>query len=631
MAKRKYVKKQAGAAEKSKRSAAAFPYLVLAAALLVLIAALFFALRGCRKDVQQEIAPASSVKGYYSSQQTLHGGCDLNDVSIYDVDVSQEKNDIVISMQFSYNSASTQGNTAITNLVPTYSLEMLPQPYRLALTLENVTNWTFTGKTSWLEHALLQGVFVAPPTYESADNPTVIFHLTSDAAYKVEEDGGTLKIHLRKVDTPQTQRYYVLLNGLSEYASYSAVRALSLTPTLCTNSEHTLLISRGFETQQEAEALIADIEPVVRDYLPGKTAFIQNLAPEALPSFPPQLESEEIAAMPVICKDGQPQSAEPLEVNATALCVSPQQDALVCCSPVYTLDMASGETIYSEILYLSDETDAYQKLTQQEFSSILYAQFSHDGRYIAALDYNSDSNATTLFCFDRQTDSAIDFPQDAFGTFVYDFIFDCDSENIYAVTLESDGSIVVRKCGIAARQSSILFSLNASVGMLAADDTSLYFADTDEAGQNAVVYQTRDDGASRQRICEASRFLVSTDGRFLAAAQEDGLHILRLADAQQIAHLPDVQVSDFHFSPDGDRLVCVAQSQTPQNDKYPGDVYLWDAAQNAFAYQFSTDCIDVLFSVKKDCLLLNDTYYTQISSVPVVYRVDLSQETVSAR
>lgn len=600
------------------------PYLILALVLVCAIAAVMFALRGCNQQTDAAaLQPHSDIRGYYASDQVVTGGEDLHEVSIYDVNVEQKGQDVVISMQFQYNNTTSQDDVRITSLVPRFSLEILPQPYRLAITLESVTEWTFTGKTSWLDYDLIQGAFVAPPTYESADNPTVIFHLAGDVAYQVKENDGTLEIRLRPLDTQLDTYYYVLVNGISEYASYAPVRECGLTPTLCSDSVHTLLISQGFETKQEAESFAAQIDPVIQTYMPGKTALIQQLAPDALPTFAQDLEAEEIAAMPILYRNGQSESAQVLLTNASVLCSSPEADVLLCYSPQYTLDSQTGETVYAETLYLYDKNQTQTQLTQKQFATLLYAQFSADGRKIAFLDYDSDANTTALYCFDRDTEELSLLSDADFGTFVYDFVWNPASDTIYAITLNDDGSMSIRSCSIenGQTQKQIICSLNASVGMLGVTQDALYYSDTDTDGENATIYRMRFDNGSVEPIIDGARFLISPDGRYLAADAAAGLTIVDLQSQKTLAVLECAKVQDFHFRADSSQLLCVVDAQNGQS-QYPSDVYLFDTAQNTFQYLFATDCVDLDFSLERTSVLVNDTYYTQSGYIPVVYQVN---------
>ena len=599
------------------------PFLILLLVAAVAAAAIIFVLRHGRSETQSE-QPASEYRGYYDSTQTVNGGEALNEVSIYDVDVEKQGDDLVISMQFSYDSQSTEGNTVLTGLVPSYTIRVLPQPYRLALTLENVTDWTFTGKTSWLDEPLLQGVFVAPPTYSSADNPTVVFHLADNIAYRVREEGGTLKIYCKAIEAEQNAQYYVLINGISEYSGSADVRALDFTPTLCSDSVHTLLISRSFATQTDAEDYLASVSDKVRELLPDRIAFVQKVDAGALPEFPDDLESSELNAMPVALRDGaqEAESGTPVAVNASALCASPDGSALLCYAPVYTIDPSSGETVYSERVFFSDENGTETPfLDDTMFSSILYAQFSADGNRIGILDYNSDDNSAELVLYDRSTQKQLPISYGAFGEFLYDFVFDESAEAIYAVTLEEDGGICVRRYSIASGASEVLFALHSSDGMLAVSGNVLYFADTDENGGDPTLYRYDLQTGARTAVADATRFVLSQDGALLAAACGDGLRMIDTNTLQTAALLPDVSVTDFHFAPASHEFLCIVERETPEYERYPAECWRYTDL-GAFEKLFYTDCIDVLFSRGGAAALLNDAYYTQDGYIPVVYRID---------
>ncbi len=605
----------------------AVPYIVLGVLVIIAVLAVVFALRGTSEPNESVVEkPDSEYRNYYSSTQIARGGEALNDVSIYDVNVTQEKDDLVIELQFSYNYSSTEGNIVQTKLVPTYELYALPQPHRLCLNLENVTQWEFTGKTSWLDYEMLQGIFVAQPTYESSDNPTVIFHLTDDCAFRVEEDEGTLRIFIRQIETEKQGYYHVLLNGLSEYASYKEVRALGLTPTLCEDANNTLLISEGFASEEDAQSLIDEANEVIASFLPGKSAFIQYLEPETLPVFPEDLQMQEIENMPVLYRDGSVQKAEVLEVNANVLASSPAGDSILCYSPVYSLDMATGESIYSEILYLSNETDTYEKLVDLEFAMILYAQYSPDGRYVGFLDYNSETSETSLYCYDLQLQQLLHISEEDFGTFVYDFAWDPSCTALYAVTLNEDGTMCIRSYDFESpdgQHVTVLHDLYSSEGMVGATMDSIFYADTDSAGENAAIYRMDKLTGESEYICDGERFVIDPTESLLAAETPDGFKIIDIDTKEVVAHLDEaVNASDFRFSANGNKLFLVVDTGDTTNT-YPSDVYIYDVEEKEFSFCFSTAWIDLEWSLEANCLLVNTTYYTQTGYIPVTYRIRL--------
>ena len=168
-----------------------------------------------------------------------------------------------------------------------------------------------------------------------------------------------------------------------------------------------------------------------------------------------------------------------------------------------------------------------------------------------------------------------------------------------------------------------LQELNFSEGMLGATEDAIFYADTDAAGENETIYRMDKLTGESKAVCSGSRFVISPDGKLLAAETPNGLQIFDLANGDLVAQMEEaVTLSDFKFSHDSSRMFFVVDTEDSSTE-YPGKFYMYDVEENEFSFLFATACIDFEWSLEANCVLVNFSYSTPSGYVPVTYRIRL--------
>nr|WP_122013423.1 hypothetical protein [Maliibacterium massiliense] len=574
--------------------------------------------------------PASSVRGYYASNQSYVGGEEMNEVVLEDMSIDQEGKDVVLRLTFTHGNTSYDGqDVRAATAVPYYDLQITGTPRRLALYMEDIVSWAFTAKSSWQQLDLLNGVFISGAS--GMTNPTLYVQLTRDVAYKVSQEDGDLVIRLRPLAQQNDVRYYALLNAATDYAHERALRTLGMQPTLCADKKNTLLISESFQTQAEAEAFAAQVQAQLGPRYSYKKCHVVQLAGDALPPFDGNLEMEEIQNKPVLYQDGQPKTAEVLEVNARLLAIAPDGATRLFATPVQ--DIQSGEQVTYEALYTLDAQGQRKELVNMQFGTMLVAQYAPDGRHIAFIVLDTTQEMSLLYLYALDTGELTSISQEGFGSRAWDFVWSPDSAALYGMTAsgkDEEASYQIQKYDLTAPQQqrvSTLTALEAGQGMLGIAGDTLYYSEA-EQGADGAIYRLRLADGARAKVADGTRFILSADGAQMAVTgsgklkeAEDALRLYRTADWSVLYQMPGVHISDFAFCAHGQLLFLTNTADTSADTA--SALYRYAPGQQQASLQFGCSVIDFVPDASAQAVVLNETYGRQGVDVPVAYRAPL--------
>ena len=594
-----------------------YPLLIILALLVLLVASVSI-LVNLRNNAPIEsdddyVTVPGGPDGFYASDQVAFGGDSVSNVSINSVQMTAEEDALCITLDFKEENSSSQASTVLSTVVPLYSVQVLPQPYRLMILMESVSDWTFTAKKSWLDFDLIQGAFVAPPTNSTNDNPAVVFQLSKNVIYRTTEENGVLRIYLKEAPTNDTAQYYALLNGLTNYTSAKLINA---TPCLCSDAVHVLLISKGFSSAEAAQSYCEEIAETVSNEFPGKSPFIQRLEPGQMPDYPDGLDEDEMASLPIISRDGESYTLPVFMINGIIL--SADQTSALCAVPYYDVEASSVQ--YAEQLYeYQIESKAYTPIKNVLFHTILIAAYSPDGNYIAILDFISEDNRTDLYLYDlrnRECRIISEFSD----CFIYDFIWDDDSQ-LYAIIEDNDGVSSLNRIVTSGPKLEItqINQLSSSEGMLAYQQGLLYFSDKQDDDVSRIFALDVSDPESKPvPVTEGSRFYITSD--YLVIESRDRIRVFDQEKEKNVEVLPCESLVSVACLNNSDNLI-LSVSSDDKAELY--DLYLFDAHTASFTYLCSSFCNDYHALSDKE-IIINSFYSTQNDTVPVAYLFKLN-------
>ena len=369
---------------------------------LVTVAAMV-ALSGCGPkpvSAQSSAAPKSTVSGYYEKEQGLSGGKELHAVNLRDIKVERDKNngDTIITLTFVDGSLQLGMDEAPTAGVPRYSTKWIEGVGRLALDIDGLSYWDYEVIPEEIADTPIQGVI--KQSVENTERTRLYFNLRSGIVYQAHELDNKLILTLRALPVEETTKYYIQLNALDELSSGKLDEKQGFLPTLCSDGISTTLISEPFASADEANARLEQVKKDLLPGLPGKTATVVEVKGGELPRFDAQGALDVFSNTPVVRRDGKEQTADVLLTNGTILCWRPDGQAYVYASPFFLDNGGSESTSYVKLFLYDVAAGKADLLSDMEYSEILLARFSEDGRYVAYID--QDVHARVLYIKDTQ-------------------------------------------------------------------------------------------------------------------------------------------------------------------------------------------------------------------------------------
>lgn len=520
--------------------------------------------------------------------------------------VAQEEDVTHISIRFISGSKISGGTQeAPVNGVPLFSVYKLASPARLVVEFSSLAYWDYE-RSLETDDPLILGWF--PHKILGSDMYAIYFQLNSDVAFKVEESKDTLNISLVKVkDTEPTPeddvtdlvdpgaRFHVTANAYLDYCDGLLSREIELWPTLGDDLSTILLISRGFTTQNEADALRELTISLNEHAVPGEWSTVQ-LKHNELPHYD---ESAEYAAAYTV-KNARIKDVEltlPVVIpNGHYLAVTPEGEYLFS-RRIRTGGLGENAYIYEQVCVLGANGEA-KPLLRFEFETVESVTYSPDGRRMAVLERAAEN--THLYIFDLDTKEILtDLTQVGFGEMISAYVWDSMGSKLFAVSGTNTMTVNQYDFNIPTegKRHSVVDKNGADEGSIAYANGEVYFAQTDMAS-GPVVYKIKPDGGVRKRVFEGSRFRLSPDSTHMAVslspeytqanAGEAGFWIYDMQTGEFTLVNDAFVVYDFIWSLNGRRLFYFENRMTDpggdggddesgnEADPYPYTLWVYD-------------------------------------------------------
>ncbi len=486
----------------------------LRAATCLLLALLL--INGCAKP--QQVQTETLLPGYSAAGYTAIGGSaeGVGDLNLKTLSVSEEAvegvTETVLTMRFTTGSRMSGGAQETEgNGVPVYSVYTLDAPARLMLSFDNLAYWDYTHALAWDAQQLL-GTF----QYALFENPRVniCFQLGGPVAFKAEEDGDTLTLRLRPREATANTQYFVTMQAFDDYCAGNVSAEIDASPTLSGDFSNKLLISPPFQTEAEAKTYLENAKTTYQ--IPEEHYAVVPLVGNQLPDFNATLNYLAAIETPAVrLLDGAEQTLPLLSPDGLYLCDLPSNEGFLCSRE---LPAAQGEAPYQQLYTVRPDGQSTLAMSF-EFSAIEKAQYSPDGRKLAVLERTSDS--THLYVFDADTYELLnDLSEMGFGGNTSTFIWNTLGTTIYAVTGVSGIELHQFDYSIPdeASRHSLVDRNSVDEGSLGFYDGELYFAHATMEG-GSTLYRIKPEGGIRKPFRSGSRFVISSDARYMAIVE----------------------------------------------------------------------------------------------------------------
>lgn len=309
---------------------------------IAMFMALLFLAAGCGGGSKAPVnavsssAPNSTVAGYYAPEQTVSGGTDLKYINLRDIEISKQASDTIITFTFKTGSLQMGMQEEDTKGVPKYSTQWIGGLNRLVLNINGLAHWDFEVWEDELKDTPILGIFYQVPVNDVDKMLTKLYiNLDSNVAYKMEEKGNKLLLHLRAMPMEDRTSYYVLLNAFNEYTNGDVPQDAGFTPTLCKDKKNVTLISAPFSAKQDADAFLNQINTDLVPKLPGTVATEVQLDNNTLPTYDENGALNAVEKLTVTRTSGVESTASTLVSNGKFLCWQPGGRAYVFVTPFF--------------------------------------------------------------------------------------------------------------------------------------------------------------------------------------------------------------------------------------------------------------------------------------------------------
>lgn len=521
-------------------------------------------LSGCSSAYQppgNTATPAQSTGG-----EAQPGG----KINLKDIDITTEHDQTVITLSMLNGSRAIGYAESKLTKLPEYEIKELEQPQRIMIKLHDISFWDYTEKPSWALSGFVLGVFKEVPAND--DSLIIYIQLSRSAEYAVEEEEGDLILRLSPGSENEGLKYFCLSNSFFEYQDGTWPKSVDMTPVLCMDHKNILLVSKPFDTENDANAFKDAANEALKPALPNNEVYVTQLGKGILPDY----NSKDFSAAlgkSVVMKQGVLVDTPLLLQNGKYLAAS--SDGRIAFSRRYSSENL-GVYPLSEKLWVLDPNGRIQSVDVPDFYSIKKAAFSPDGRFLSILDVSIDNRV--LYVYDFTSGAFINLGEEGFGD-TASFAWSDVSDTLYAVT--GYETMKIMSCKFS---SDNAFSIDpveetgGSEGKLGVSQGRLFFA-----GSKGKIYETR----TMREITEGIDFLVSPDGKTMlvleasSSGNEEVLTSLKLCDIEtgkSTYIVRNADISDFYFSKNGGKVYYMDATVSEISGEYSFGLFSYDIA-----------------------------------------------------
>ncbi len=603
--------------------------------IIFLIYILAFAFSGCDEipapvEATGPQNPTSEIEGFYEQQQIVSGGTGGNRLNLADIEIETLDSDVTkVTLTFGQGSQGEDKSFVPSTVIPNYSTSFIRGVNRMVLTMEGVSYFSYKLYEEEIADSIIKGVFAQRPV--DSEESYLFFNINTDYAYKVEELRNQIIITIHKTAaSADNKAYYVTLNAYDAYEEGSLGKEFPMTPTICSDGENILLISKPFSTKEEAEKYISENKNLFESLASGKKYNLIELSSSELPVFSEESGFTEIANTPIGYKDDKALTFQPLIINGRFLCHNQDNTSFAFAQPNTIYGEQEGDSFSFEYLYIANiESGLEERLLEYQFSSIIGAQFSHDSKYIAFIEQNDVLRKLQILSLE---DGRLFIPaDDSFGIDTASFVWDDNKDILYAINGEfqskqllsydlSDPSNVVVK-GV--------FEQEFSESILQINGYKIYYANRDNESLDGEICVLETETGMCNKITEGNTFILSPDGSKMVVSdmqEENGAEIYRLRyidmETRDETLIYSGQIiNNITWSSEGNRIYYSVYKDGGRDEQYPYALYYYDISMDSSIYMMDTITSALYSSTRDDEVLLMCIFTYKNQPVPVTYIV----------
>ena len=575
---------------------------------------------GAKSTNGENEEPKSAVKGYYDVDQIYRGGADSQSVNIKKVTVEEGAEETKIELQFVSGTETASGGESALDAPPTYTLRVLPKPYRVELQLKGVGYWDYNVVKGLTENGLVAGSLRQIPV--DTENTVLYFQLNDRPVYKVTEDKGTLTLYLKGTKEKNDVSYHISVNAFFDFQEGKVPVDIGLAPSLCSDLENATLVSDPYDTKKKAEEELEQIQTWFDQNLPGKTAQVVELSGNQLPDYDNSADLAELENRPVSRnKDGLGVNYPVALSDGRVLALS-QEGRMFVAKPLQLDNDAVNEE-----LYVSNDQGKLEKCLNFEFSTIGRAQFSPGGKRVAFVEQTSQYNL--LYAVDL-TDNSLDMISEmGVGNDVASFAW-ADDDVLYCMSQTDQWQLMkvdLTKEGEDA--ISVASKQEGSSGNVACLGNDVFFMGYDSEGSD-VIFRMNQKGKVKQ-YAKGTDYQISPDGKWMLISElgneeevmETKLVLRDLATNEDREIVAPAQIRNMAWSASS-QIIYYDLNRWENETSFPFELHTYSLIDGTDQKQMDLIPYNSLIPTELDGERLLEANYTKNDQVmPVVYRLTI--------
>jgi|GEM_PF-5439997 len=468
---------------------------------------------------------ASSVGVPQATDGSYVGGKSADNVNLKSIDVTTEGEDTIVSLSFVSGSRNSgEGDESSIDYVPEYKAYMMTDHARFVVEIPDLQWWDFERDTQYttddLANTKIKSIF-GLATYN--ERPYQLYlQLDADSNITVTEKSNTLIIRFSPKETTSTEKYYVIANSYCDYKDGNISQSYGLTPTVCTDLQHKVLISKAFDSESDANKLKAKLLNDLGVIINDDDIKVEKLKTDTLPTFDFTKDEMAVYDVAVFAKTGDStkQKADITIPGGYYLASSSDGTELAYKKRVEVTDGSSDQL---DELWIINNSDSSKQKIGDEYNGIYSAKYSKDGKKIAFLDIDLDSDysSSELYVYNFETQELRNLSEEGLGN-VTTYAWGDDDNTLYTVSqLGVEDTAQLLKCDLSKSSDQMVSSVRDQQvtpnydGGLKYVNGKLYLRDYDASADDFVIYQIDPSGSEWNKVAYGVIFNISADGKYM--------------------------------------------------------------------------------------------------------------------
>ena len=626
-------------------------YILALTLAIIMLISLFACSKG--KDADILDAPNISYEGF--TGDTVSGGAPLEKANLRSISLEEADGDTRITLDFCMGSAIYKGeNEMELRTLPDYKITLLSEPFRLKVEIGNLDYTDYLHKDTKLGKGAVCGSFTV--SSEETGAYALYFQLSSEAVYKAEENSGKLSITLRPViknmipeETPKEdeyaaidvtnaekaaagEAYYVLANAFDMYRSGELKCGDDMAPTLASDLNTIMLISRGLVSKEEAERLMQKLLAEQENPVSAQWSVIK-LKNGELPHYSKDMEFQAAYEIMPYSINSMPQKGDIAIPGGLFLSVTPDKSS--CLYSYRVKEYGDGGSLFEyEKLMIMGPDGTSKDFSNHEFEQIASASYSPDGRKLAVLEMAGES--AHLYVFDVDSHDLItDLSAVGFGDTISTYCWDSMGGRLFSISGSSDITVHQYDFNVPTenKRHTDVDKKGCDEGSIGFVDGEVYFCESTMENQG-MIYRIKPEGGLRREFIKGDRFRISADGRYMAYTQSTGdaageqSAVFAIKDMQsgEVKRITgDFSVYSFFWSLDGTRVYYFENKLSGDSDEtaeasdetneYPYTLWVYELSTGVSREVADLTSMSVMPSARNDMLYICYTDRETLGSV----------------